>query len=158
MSLVQCLAVPLLLITSAPKAEPQMELRIDGKEIALANLRLQSATTTSGRPTFVVMGDLGGETVFIRATLTSAKPGEQTLRVFPQRSKSPVASLNIDSRPESGVPLLRPSGGTLTVSSIATNELEHIVKLALHFKGKMLLVRGPNHEVELSLRWDSTDP
>jgi hypothetical protein len=135
---------------------PTMSLIIDDKPVALTNVRIQSATTTSGRPTFVIMGDVGKETIFVRATIPQAKPGNYTLRSIRGRSDEPRAWLNIDCRPESGVPVLRAEGGTLEVRAMSVNELEQISQLDVAFSGEMSVTAGTRHKVVLSIGWTKT--
>ena len=146
-------------VESAPPATPSISLQIDGKDVKLAKPRIQSATTTSGRPTFVVMGDLGSETVFVRATVPKAEPGSYPVRVMRvlRPEGPPRASLNIDSRPESGLPLLRPDGGTLEVKTISVDDKELISRFEASFNGEMSVSAGTKHAVVLSVRWDSAE-
>lgn len=148
-----------LVIPSAPQSKPEIRLQIDNKPVVLSDPRIQSATATSGRPTFVVMGDLGDETVFIRCTIPQAKPGSYPVRVMRVRPDGePKASLNIDSRPTSGLPLLRPNGGTLEIQGIEIGEHELISQLKAEFNGRMSVSDGATHEVVLSVEWNSTEP
>lgn len=157
---ISLLCVLMLGVSSAPKGvAPEVSLSIDGEPVALMNARLQSATTTAGRPTFVVMADLGEEHVFMRATLPEPEPGVYTLRSMRLRAESePRAWLNIDSRPESGLPLLRADGGTLEVRAIAVDDAELIQAIEITFSGEMGTTAGTRHGVTLSIRWQAAPP
>lgn len=142
-------------MASAPKTKPSIELRIDGKDVPLSDVNFQSATTTAGYPTFVLMGGVGKETIFIRADFPKAEPREFEIREFRKfrKGEKSLASLNIDCRAQSGIPLLRPNGGTLHIHEINVDNRDVIVSLKMTFQGNMILSSGKKHEVALKINW-----